>query len=90
MVIRGNAWGLEREEVAEDEEEDRYEEDALYRTQQWIWQVRCAGSHGAQNLSLGSRNCGRAYKYTVQNARGWWWRWRWWRGSSEIAPRRTT
>jgi len=38
ILIRGNSWGLEREEISMEEEDDRDEEDGLYRTRQWIWQ----------------------------------------------------
>lgn len=39
-VVRGSAWGVEREEVTPEEEEDREEEEALYRTGQGTWGLR--------------------------------------------------
>jgi len=38
VLIRGNSWGMEREEISIEEEIDRDEEDELYRARQWIWQ----------------------------------------------------
>eukprot|EP00397_Hematodinium_sp_SG-2012_P004729 GEMP01004743.1.p1 GENE.GEMP01004743.1~~GEMP01004743.1.p1 ORF type:complete len:1107 (+),score=283.04 GEMP01004743.1:49-3321(+) len=38
ILIRGNSWGAEREEISMEEEIDRDEEDELYRARQWIWQ----------------------------------------------------
>eukprot|EP00747_Dinoflagellata_sp_TGD_P209634 gnl/TRDRNA2_/TRDRNA2_83015_c0_seq1.p1 gnl/TRDRNA2_/TRDRNA2_83015_c0~~gnl/TRDRNA2_/TRDRNA2_83015_c0_seq1.p1 ORF type:complete len:1090 (+),score=229.66 gnl/TRDRNA2_/TRDRNA2_83015_c0_seq1:103-3372(+) len=39
-VIRGSAWGVEREEVTPEEEEDREEEEELYRMGQGNWPLR--------------------------------------------------
>jgi len=39
-VVRGSAWGVEREEVTPEEEEDREEEEELYRTGQGTWGLR--------------------------------------------------
>lgn len=39
-VVRGSAWGVEREEVTPEEEDDREEEEALYRTGQGTWGLR--------------------------------------------------
>lgn len=39
-VVRGSAWGVEREEVTPGEEEDRQEEEELYRTGQGTWGLR--------------------------------------------------
>mmetsp|Transcript_18122 Transcript_18122/g.43535 ORF Transcript_18122/g.43535 Transcript_18122/m.43535 type:complete len:1082 (-) Transcript_18122:114-3359(-) len=38
IVIRGNSWGSERDEISVDDEEDRDEEAELYQASQWIWQ----------------------------------------------------
>eukprot|EP00927_Polykrikos_kofoidii_P060814 TRINITY_DN55721_c0_g1_i1.p1 TRINITY_DN55721_c0_g1~~TRINITY_DN55721_c0_g1_i1.p1 ORF type:complete len:1131 (+),score=193.61 TRINITY_DN55721_c0_g1_i1:235-3393(+) len=39
-VLRGSAWGVEREEVSLEEEQDRQEEEELYRTSQSTWGLR--------------------------------------------------
>lgn len=39
-VVRGSAWGVEREEVSLEEEQDRQEEEELYRTGQGTWGLR--------------------------------------------------
>jgi len=39
-VIRGSAWGMEREEVSPDEEEDREEQEELYHSGHDLWGFR--------------------------------------------------
>jgi len=39
-VIRGGAWGTERQEVTAEEEEDRYEEEELYGAGQGTWGLK--------------------------------------------------